>query len=238
MPNASGKTSFGKTDYTTEGVNYFADDFVMGFSPYVEAFMNEETNDSSQFTPSALTFGVDGQLDLGIPNAYDVDNAPLEPSENLESVYSNINAQGSEIRTFGDESLPGQVKSGNINYDSYNATPEILENHFSRYGSEFSIEGLGDTRPPEPSTPDFAQLAFEHNQAMSNAQGGGIESMILDDPKGIHPGTMAVGTGIEATGGGVQNLEALAEPAYVEDTLDSALNNINSNYNNNFNGIL
>jgi hypothetical protein len=104
-------------------------------------------------------------------------------------------------------------------------------------GSQYGLHGLKDTRPPEPSIPDFAQVAHEQNQAKNNAQGGGIESMIVSDPKGVTQ--MAVGMGIQATGGGEQDLQALAEQRWdVNSTLDSALNNINSNYNNSFNGIL
>ena len=108
---------------------------------------------------------------------------------------------------------------------------------FTQIGSVYSLTGRTDKEIPEPpAPPNFAQLAYQHNTAMTNSQGGGIESVLVSSPKGKTQ--MAVGLGIEATGGGEQDLQALAQPLDVESTLNSALNNINSNYNNNINGIL
>jgi len=300
MPNADGKTSLAKGNYKIDpnngGFSNFSDDFAVGFTPLINEKFNELTEDSSQYTPSALSLGNDG---LGVDffdnaegghvgfianqpqgvsmyirdggesiiwngaggyttyensvindSAFNLPNAPRQPSENLNesvynndyivtnepSIYSNINAAGQEIETLFDEYLPGQVKEGQPNYDSYNSIPEPMLDKYMQGGSQYGLHGLKDTRPPEPSIPDFAQVAHEQNQAKNNAQGGGIESMIVSDPKGVTQ--MAVGMGIQATGGGEQDLQALAEPVDVNSTLDSALNNINSNYNNSFNGIL
>jgi hypothetical protein len=307
MPNADGKTSLARGNYKIDpnngGFSNFSDDFAVGFTPLINEKFNIETEDSSQFTLSALSLGhsaaglgsVDGrgvdffsnkdapgffkhiewlgtysvfnksensaivddsyygfnigdsslmtgtfdnQFGPDIANAFDVDNAPLEPSENLESIYSNINAAGQEIETLFDEYLPGQVKEGQPNYDSYNSIPEPMLDKYLQGGSQYGLHGLKDTRPPEPSIPNFAEVAYQSQQALNNAQGGGgIESMIISDPQGQTQ--VAVGMGIEATGGGAQDLQALAEPGKdVTSTLDSALNNINPNYNNSFNGIL
>ena len=308
MPDATGKTTFGRTDYKTQGVNFFSDDHVTGFSPLMQLGQSKingvfNVNDDGEVQPPAFTAPTLGQLNtpplqeleqktaynvgIGavdffsdeqgmhvgftknqpqglslyirdggssiifngggeyssydgpqIPNAFDVPNQPLEPTENLEdrqSVYNNPGNANEDV--FASSALPGQVKSGTPNYDSYNAPPEPMLDFFTQIGSVYSLGGRTDKEIPEPpAPPNFAQMAFQHNRAMTNSRGGGIESVLVSNPKGKT--NIAVGIGIEATGGGEQNLQALSEPANVESTLDSALNNINSNYNNNINGIL
>ena len=109
-------------------------------------------------------------------------------------------------------------------------------NRFQQFGSRFGTEGLVANRPEPPAPPNFAEVAFQSREALNNAQGGGIESIVKESPQGLNQ--LAVGMGIEATGGGSQNLDALSQEMSVEDTLDTALNNINPNFNNNMNGIL
>ncbi len=172
-----------------------------------------------------------------VPNAFDESNEPLEPTENLEerqSVYNNPGGANENI--FASSALPGQVKAGQPNYDSYNELPEPLLNRFQEFGSEFGSEGLVADRPEPPTPPNFAEMAFQSNQAMKNAQGGGVESLVIENPQGLTQ--VAVGMGIEATGGGAQDLDALGRELNLDQTLDSSLNNINSDYNNSFNGIL
>ena len=173
-----------------------------------------------------------------IPNAFDEPNEPLEPTENLEerqSVYNNPGGANENI--FASSVLPGQVKAGQPNYDSYNELPEPLLNRFQEIGSEFGSEGLVADRPEPPTPPNFAEMAFQSNEAMKNAQGGGVESLVLGRPSPFSQ-QIAVGMGIEATGGGAQDIDALSQELNLDQTLDSALNNIDSNFSNDFNGIL
>jgi|TARA_B100001094_G_C18131927_1_gene772774 hypothetical protein len=322
MPDATGKTTFGRTDYKTQGVNFFSDDHVTGFSPLMQLGQSKingvfNVNDDGEVQPPTFTAPALGQVNLppvqsegltqkeaydvglgvvdffsnkdrpgfiknisglgtysvfnssenaatpndswsgwninesslmlggfnnglenGYENSYNIPNQPLEPTENLEdrqSVYNNPGNANEDV--FASSALPGQVKSGKPNYDSYNAPPEPMLDFFTQIGSVYSLGGRTDKEIPEPpAPPNFAQMAFQHNRAMTNSRGGGIESVLVSNPKGKT--NIAVGIGIEATGGGEQNLQALSEPANVESTLNSALNNINSNYNNNINGIL
>ena len=308
MPNADGKTTLGKNNYTDNGVNFFSDDHVTGFSPLMQLGQSKingvfNVNEDGEVLESTFTPPLLGQLNtpplqeleqktaynvgIGavdffsdeqgmhvgfqtnqpqglslyirdggesiifngggeyssydgpqIPNAFNVPNQPLEPTENLEdrqSVYNNPGGANEDI--FASSALPGQVKDGQPNYDSYNASPEPMLDYYTQIGSVYSLEGRTDKEIPEPPTPpNFAQMAHIHNRAITNAQGGGIESMIISDPQGQTQ--MAVGMGIEATGGGEQDLQALSQPLDVESTLDSALNNINPDFNNSFSGIL
>jgi len=327
MPNPAGKTTFGRSDYTDGGVNFFSDEYVTGFTPLMQFGQSQingvyNVNDDGELLPPSFTtptfdqlyvppaeqtlfsYGNEniattynneiGEVDFfndqdgmhvgftshqpkglsmyikdgggsiiwggsgkyssyegpGIEHAFDIPNQPLEPTENLEqraSVYSNIDSSGTERPTLLSEYLPGQVKTGNQIYDSLDTKnfhnhplPENLESYYSQVGSTYSIEGKkADIEDLVPNPiPNFAEQAWQHGKAFSNSKGGGIESMILKDPEGKRPGQMAVGMGIEATGGGEQDLQALSEPMSVDKVLDSSLNNINSNYNNNFNGIL
>ena len=296
MPNANGKTSLGLGDYkigpNNGGFSNFSDDFGVGFTPLITEKFNELTEDATQYTQQALsygfreTFGNNPETDFfddelgghvgfndnasplisfykrtqntiifhgnqnsgynyyenngnlpNVPNAFDEPNQPLQPTENLEerqSVYNNPGGPNENI--FASSVLPGQVKEGQPNYDSYNELPEPLLNRFQQFGSRFGTEGLVADRPEPPSAPNFAEMAFQSNQAINNAQGGGIESIVKESPQGLNQ--LAVGMGIEATGGGSQNLDALAQEMSVEDTLDTALNNINPDFNNNMSGIL
>lgn len=300
MPNADGKTSLGKSNYTDNGVNFFSDDQVTGFTPlmqlgqsringvynvnddgeqlpptftppisgelgipntipdkepgtigFVDFFSNKDrpgfiknasflgtfsvyNKSENAATPdgsyqgwninesSLMTGQFDNQLDPGVPSAYNVEDSLKSPSSNLETPYTN------------DERFVPEPNTQN--YDAYNELPEPMLNRFEQFGSRFGTEGLKADAPEPPAPPNFAEVAFQSREALNNAQGGGIESLVVESPQGLTQ--LAVGVGIEATGGGAQDIDTLSQELNLDQTLDSALNNINSNFSNDFNGIL
>ena len=305
MPDANGKTSLGKSNYTDSGVNFFSDDHVTGFTPLMQLGQSRingvyNVNDDGEQLPSTFTppqgtavnippqqlpqkttFDVglgavdffsnkdrpgfiknisglgtysvynksenaatsndswsgwninesslmqgqfDNQLDPGIPNAFNSEDILKSPSDNLETPYTN-----------DDRFVP---EPNTQNFDSYNAPPEPMLDYFEQVGSRFSLEYKlsNEVAPPIPPPPNFAEVAFQSREALNNSQGGGIESLVVENPQGLTQ--LAVGVGIEATGGGAQDIDALSQELNLDQTLDSALNNIDSNFSNDFNGIL
>lgn len=304
MPDANGKTSLGKSNYTDSGVNFFSDDHVTGFTPLMQLGQSRingvyNVNDDGEQLPSTFTppqgtavnippqqlpqkttFDVglgavdffsnkdrpgfiknisglgtysvynksenaatsndswsgwninesslmqgqfDNQLDPGIPNAFNSEDILKSPSDNLETPYTN-----------DDRFVP---EPNTQDYDAYNELPEPMLNRFQQLGSRFGTEGLVADAPEPPAPPNFAEVAFQSREALNNSQGGGVESLVLGRPSPFSQ-QIAVGMGIEATGGGAQDIDALSQELNLDQTLDSALNNIDSNFSNDFNGIL
>lgn len=298
MPDANGKTSLGKSNYTDSGVNFFSDDHVTGFTPLMQLGQSRingvyNVNDDGEqlpptFTPpqgdsiniplqqlpQKTTFNVGlGEVDFfddelgghvgfnnnansgisfykrgdntiifygtaggydyyedngnppNVPNAFDAEDILKSPSDNLQTPYTNNERFVPEPNT--------------QNFDSYNAPPEPMLDYFEQVGSRFSLEYKlsNEVAPPIPPPPNFAEVAFQSREALNNSQGGGVESLVLGRPSPFSQ-QIAVGMGIEATGGGAQDIDALSQELNLDQTLDSALNNIDSNFSNDFNGIL
>ena len=67
MPDATGKTTFGRTNYKTQGVNFFSDDHVTGFSPLMQLGQSKingvfNVNDDGEVQPPTFTAPTLGQL--------------------------------------------------------------------------------------------------------------------------------------------------------------------------------